>query len=122
MIDDAWRAELVKVAGRLEAKTKQKRWTNRTGYLIERDFMVGAHAMRKLIEAHEVPVQLGQRDIPVRRFNRRGRKPGSLSPDDITDCFDFENGRRRTLSVVDLCCQIIDSYVFTFCCGETDDL
>ena len=121
MTDEPVESRACQGRARLEAKTKQKRWTDRTGYLIERDFMVGAHAMRKLIEAHEVPVQLGQRDIPVRRFERSGRA-GSLSPDDITDCFDFENGRRRTLSVVDLCHEIIDSFVFTCCCGETDDL
>ena len=56
MIDDSfpWKDELVKIADRLEAKTKQKRWTDRTGYLIERDFMVGAYTMRKLIESHTV--------------------------------------------------------------------
>ena len=115
-----WSAELVKVAARLEAKTKQKRWTDRTGYLIERDFMMGAYAMRKLIESDEVSIQLSQRQIPVRRFDLIGRRPPSA--DDITDSYDFENGRRRTLSVVDLCHEIVDSFVFTYCCGETDDL
>lgn len=52
MIDDSipWKDELVKVAGRLDVKMKQKRWTDRTGYLIERDLMVSAYAMRKLID------------------------------------------------------------------------
>jgi hypothetical protein len=41
MIDDSipWKADLIKVAYRLQAKTKQRRWTERTGYLIERDVM-----------------------------------------------------------------------------------
>ena len=57
MVDDSapWKDELVKIADRLEAKTKQKRWADRTDYLVERDFVVGAYAMRKLIESHEVP-------------------------------------------------------------------
>lgn len=120
MTDDPWSSELVKVADRLEAKTRQKRWTDRTGYLIERDFMVGAYAMRKLIESDEVSIQLSLRQIPVRRFDLIGRRPPSA--DDIADSYDFENGLRRTLSVVDLCHEIVDSFVFTYCCGETDDL
>ena len=124
MTDDPtpWKDELVKVADRLEAKTRQKRWTGRTGYLIERDFMVGAYAIRKLIESHEVSEELGQYRIPVRRFDRTGDPPDPDPPADIADRYDFENGRRRTLSVVDLCREIVDSFVFTYCCGETDDL
>ncbi len=124
VVDDSipWKDELVKIADRLEAKTKQTRWTDRTGYLIERDFMVSAYALRKLIESHKVSDRLGQRHIPVRRYDQRGNPPDPLYPADITDSYDFENGRRRTLSVVNLCHEIVHSCVFTFCCGETTDL
>jgi hypothetical protein len=124
VIDDPilWKSELVKVADRLEAKTKQRRWTDRTGYLIERDFIVSAYALRKLIESHEVSVQLRQLQIPVRLFDRTGNPPDPISTDDITESYDMENGRRGTLSVVDLCHEILDNLVFTICCGETDDL
>lgn len=122
MVDDSapWQDELVKTADRLEAKTKQKRWTDRTGYLIERDVVLAAHAMRKVIESDEVPAELRQRQIPVRRFELSGMRP--LSADDIADCYDFDNGRRRMLSVAELCQEILHSVVFTFCCGETEDL
>jgi hypothetical protein len=122
VIDDAalWKDELVKTADRLEAKTKQTRWTDRTGYLTERDFVLGAYAMRKLVEAGETPEELRQRQIPVRRFEPTGSRP--LSADDIADCYDFDNGRRKTLSLMELCDEILHSVVFTFCCGETGDL
>jgi hypothetical protein len=58
---------------RLDAKTKQKRWTGRNCYLIERDFMVSACAMRKLIDAFKVSDALRQRQIPVERFELIGR-------------------------------------------------
>jgi hypothetical protein len=103
-----WKDELLKVADRLEAKTKQTRWTDRTGYLIERDFAVSAYAMRKLIESHQH--ELSQRQFPVRRF------------DQLRDSYDFDNGRRKTLSVEDLCHEIVHSSTFEFCCGETADL
>lgn len=128
VIDDSipWKDELVKIADRLEAKTKQQRWTDRTGYLIERDFMVSAYAMRKLIESHKVSDKvsdkLRQHRFPVRRFELLSDPPDPLFPDDIADCYDFENGRRKTLSAVDLCDEIVHSFVFAFFCGETADL
>ena len=102
MIEDAvqWKDELVKIADRLEAKTKQTRWTDRTGLLIERDFIVGAYAMRKLVDSQEVSAELSERHIPVRRYD----------------------GRRGTLSVKKLCHEIMHSFAFTFFCGETADL
>ena len=117
-----WKDELVKIADRLEAKTKQKRWTDRTGYLIERDFLVGAYAMRKLIDSHEMSDELRGRQFPVRHYALTGNPPDPLSPDDIADSYDFENGLRRALSVVDLCDEIVRSFTFSFCCGETTDL
>lgn len=122
MIDDAalWKDELVKIADRLEAKTRQRRWTDRTGYLIERDFVASAYAIRKLIEADEVSEELGQRQIPVKRFDFSGTPP--TSSDDIADSYDFDNGRRRMLPVAELCHEILHSVVFTFCSGESEDL
>lgn len=117
-----WRDELVGVAERLESKTAQKRWTDRTGHLIERDFIAGAHAVRRLIDMRQVPEALGRQPFPVRRFELTGTPPDPAAPDDIADSYDFENGRRRMLSITELCDEIIGSTVFAFCCGETADL
>ncbi len=124
MVDDAilWRDELVKIADRLEAKTKHKRWTDRTGYLIERDFVVSAYAIRMLVQTHKVSDELRQREIPVRRFDLVGDPPDPHFPADIADAYDFDNGRRRMLSVTTLCHEIVNSFVFAFCWGETADL
>jgi hypothetical protein len=111
-----WADELVRVAARLEAKTKQTRWTDRTDVLIERDFVVGAYAMRKLLRSGEA----GHRQIPIRRFDPSVKRPPA--PDDAAETYDIEHSRRETLSVADLCQQILHSSVFTFCCGETADL
>jgi hypothetical protein len=121
VIDDSipWKDELVKVADRLDAKTKQKRWSDRTGYLIERDFMVSAFAMRRLIDAHKVSDSLRQRQIPVVRFDLIGNPPDLLGPADIEDSYDFENGRRMTLVTWNLCQQFIHSFVLTLSCDES---
>jgi hypothetical protein len=116
----SWKEELVKVAGRLESKTKQRRWAARTDYLIERDFVVGAYALRKLIAAGDVSNAVTHVPIPVRRFEVNADPPDTA--DDISDSYDFDNGSRKTLSIEELCDEILHSVVFVFCCGETDDL
>lgn len=122
MITDStpWRDELARVADRLEAKTKQARWTNRTDFLIERDFIVSAYAMRRLTQSSDVSDDAGQRRIPVRRFDSAAGSP--IAHSDTEGSYDLENSRRTTLSVADLCNVILHNCEFAFSCGETDDL
>lgn len=53
MIDDSvpWRQELLKVAAALERRSEIARWMTRTGFLVERDLMVGMFTIRRLIES-----------------------------------------------------------------------
>lgn len=104
-----WTGELAAVAQRLEAKTKQTRWTQRTDVLIERDFVVSAYVMSKLLRGGFASKELTQRRIPIRR----------LEPD---ASYDLEFSRRDTVSVADLCHRIIRNTAFAFYCGETADL
>jgi hypothetical protein len=117
-----WQHELVAVAERLEAKTKQGRWTDRTGFLIERDFAVGAYVVRKLVESGTVTDELSRYSFPVLRFERTEEPIDSHSIDDVSEVYDLENGSRRALSVTELCDEIMHNLAFAFCCGETADL
>ena len=63
-----WKDRLIKAAARLELKTKQTRRTARTSYLIERDFVIAAYAMRKVSESQTVSNETRRRQIPVKRF------------------------------------------------------
>lgn len=106
MVDGAapWKDELIKVAERLEAKTKQRRWAPMTEFLIERDVVMGAYGLRTVIAAE--PESHARARVPVRQFE----------PSDL------DNGRRRTLSVAQLCDDILRGGVLDFYCGETGDL
>lgn len=52
MIDDSvpWKETLDRMADEVERRASQKRWTNRTGFLMERDVMIASFAMRKLLD------------------------------------------------------------------------
>jgi len=45
-----WKVELLKTADSLDRRAHQKRWTERTGFLVECDIMLGAYAIRKLLD------------------------------------------------------------------------
>jgi hypothetical protein len=47
---EPWKAELLKTADRLDRRSIQERWTDRSGFLVERDIMLGAYAIRKLLD------------------------------------------------------------------------
>jgi hypothetical protein len=116
-----WKDELVKVADRLEAKTRQTRWAERTGFLLERDFVLGAYALRKLVESRGAAEEFGHYRFPVLRFDRL-EKTAENPDEDVDEVYDLENGSRKTLSVLDLCYEILHCTVLAFCCGETADL
>ena len=103
----SWRTQLVEAAERLEAKTRRKRWTDRTEVLLECDFVVGAYAMQKLLRSAPPSDQQAARRIPVRRLDTG---------------YDLELSRRDTITVADLCQHVLNNSVFDFYCGETADL
>ena len=102
-----WQLELVTIAGRLEAKTKQTRWTDRTEVLLEREFIAGAYAIDKVLRSSTGSDETARRRIPVRRLDSG---------------YDLEHSRRDTITVAALCHQILNNAVFDFYCGETADL
>jgi hypothetical protein len=102
-----WRLELVRIAERLEAKTKQTRWTARTDVLVERDFVAGAYALQKILRSCAASDESASHRFPVRR---------------IDSGYDVELSRRGTVGVADLCRQILHNMAFVFYCGETADL
>src|SRR5687767_863885 len=61
-----WKQELLKSAVRLEKKATQKKWTDQTAFIVERDVMVGAYAIRKLLETPgRMSDQARQLQVPV---------------------------------------------------------
>jgi len=69
MIDDSipWKEDLLRVADTLERRKNQARWMARTSFLVERDTMTAAYAVRKLIQAHKVSDELRREGVQVRR-------------------------------------------------------
>jgi hypothetical protein len=107
-----WKDELLRVAGRIERKKPQKRWPERSMFLLERDVMVSAYAVRKLIEARKVSDELSAQTWPVRRHGLRGAAPDAWNRHEVEEVFDLEKSLGERLASAELCNQIIHSWIW----------
>ncbi|MFJ8152514.1 hypothetical protein [Streptomyces sp. NPDC094468] len=113
-----WRVELLGTAERLAKRKSQRRWTDRTEFLIERDVMVGAYSVRRLKESFKVSDNLANRTWPVRVHDPCGPVADVHNSHKIWDLYDLENGRDVELSLTNVCNQVIHSWVWGFSVQE----
>lgn len=114
MIADSipWREQLRSIAIALRRRSHQKRWTERTHFLVERDLMFGAYAIRRLIESNKTSSRLPDRRIRVTTYRLVGRVPMSLDRSDLSNFYDLTRGQPAEIDVAFLCNQIIHSFLF----------
>jgi hypothetical protein len=124
MISDSipWREELWRVADRLERKAQQKRWTERSSFLVERDMMTSAYAIRRLSEAHKISDDLARTRVPVVRYGRVGTVPDIWDRHEFWTHYDLENGKRDLITIPHLCNQLIHSFVWIISGNEDTEL
>ncbi|WP_426938586.1 hypothetical protein ACQCSV_13585 [Pseudarthrobacter sp. S3] len=122
MISDSvpWRYELLRIARRLERKTLQEHWTERSSFRVEKDVMLAGYAMRRLLEARKISDSLAAKQVPVVRHQRIGPIPDFYNRDDIDAIYDFGNPVKDQVTLAHLTNQIIHSYVLVFSFDEVD--
>lgn len=108
-----WREELCAVADRLDARKVDCNWDDeRTAFEVERDVMISAYAIRRLIEAKKLPDSLAQGGHTVEAFLIFERVPDHMNWHRIEEFYNLESGTRARLSSIDLCNQFIHSYIW----------
>lgn len=124
MIDDSvpWKNELLRIADRLERRRSQERWTGKTSFLVERDIMVAAFAIRKLIEAHKLSDDVTTHQVAVMQHSLSGRIPDHMNYHRILDHYDLSSGAEHVLTVSEFCNQIVHSFNWTVACNESGGL
>lgn len=116
-----WKDELLKIADRLESRKTQRRWTERTGFLVERDIMLSAYAVRKLLEARKISDILAARRVPVRQHSLLGRTPDWWNRSSVWENYDLDTGQDQSMSISDFCNQIIHSWNWAISAKERGD-
>lgn len=107
-----WRAELVKVADRLARQRERGTLTEAGAFRLERDLMVGAYAIRKLMEAKKLATSLEQTTYRVRCYPSTGERPDRMNWHHLDRFYDFGNAGEATLSLGQLCNQIVHSWIW----------
>lgn len=108
-----WRHELCVVAQRLEAWSNEIDWEDeRIAFEVERDTMVSAYAIRKLLEAEKLPDSIESCRIRVMSYPLKGRVPDSGNWDRIDEHYDFLAEEIQTLELDRLCNQFIHSDIW----------
>lgn len=104
--------DLLRVTEDLTRRKTQLRWSDRSMFLFERNVMTAAYSVRKLIEARKVSDALGRKSWPLERFKLTGPVPDVWNRWEPDRLFDFASPSRVSLSTLEICNQIIHSFLF----------
>lgn len=118
-----WRDELCRVADRLEHWSSAVDWDDElVAFEIERDVMLSAYSIRKLLEAHKLADSTAGTRVWVETFPLIDQVPDHMNWDRLGEFYDFERIGREELKLEALCSQLIHSFIFVRECGfEGDD-
>lgn len=110
-----WKEELRRHAKSLRHRsTKQKRWVQASFGRVEQHAMIGCFMVRRLIEAEIVSTLLSKKPIHLQGYPFDAeRLPDIMNWHHIERHYDVKTKRSVTLPVIELCNQIMHSYIFT---------
>ena len=123
MIQDSipWKEDLLRIADRLDKKRTQKRWTERSGYLVERDVMTSAYTIRRLVESWKVSDRLASRSFQINRFALLGSPPDFMNKFFFWELYDLDSPVRVDLSLREVCNQIMHSWMWAISATESNE-
>ncbi len=88
----------------------------------EQSIMLGFYSVRKLIQSAKLTLDVSRSGVQVQCYRATGRTIHLLNNHGLEDLYDLETPSKRTISVGDLCNQIIHSYVFSIIRSEEGGL
>lgn len=120
MISDSipWKNELLRIAGTLERRTTQRRWPERSSFLVERDVMVAAYAVRRLNEARKISDELAREPVPVMRHPLIGKPVDVQTRHEFYEHYDMDRPEPVRLSITEFCNQFIHSWIWMLSATE----
>jgi hypothetical protein len=111
--DSYWRTDLLKFAERLEKRYRQKKWSDRTRYNIEKEIFLSFYIIRKLIESRRVRASVsGSRHTVMWCPIIIGESP-STSPKTFALTYLLYHGWREEWTPAELCNQFVHSFIFS---------
>lgn len=117
-----WKSDLLRVAKTLKARSRQRKWPERSLVNIEKEVFYAFYGIRKLIEARKLCDAVANRVCPARSYRSLGKPVTYFNWHRIDELFDLSHPRSKHLKLRYICNQIIHSYVFSTEHGEEGGL
>lgn len=116
-----YKDELKKISLRMKKRLGQKRWADRSMFLLEKDTFVAFYFVRKLIEAKtKLSTSTSKMSIELRQFDATGKHPTISNNHKLNELYDLERPTKISKPLTWFCNQIVHSYAFAL--GLDDDL
>lgn len=109
-----WKRDIKRMHRRLTKLSKEEEWTDEQAARAERDVMISAFMIRRLMECDKLSHGISNQQVRTTEFQLVGNPPTRFHHRYYWEKFDMEHGRLCTITVNDLTNQIIHSYVFSF--------
>jgi hypothetical protein len=114
-----WKQELLHIAERMRKRAGQRRWTDRSFFLLEKDVLSAFFGVRKLIEAKtKLPDAVAESRVGVLRFPSLEKNTTLRNRHRVNELFNFDRGTEESMALEKLCNQFIHSYVLEFSFDE----
>ena len=106
-----WKDELLRSAEWLSRVERQRRLTQKSLFLVEREIVMGCYVIRKLIDAFKVSDLTKQLTCKAKNF-RNLKLVNCSNWHRLDQLYDLEHGKAGSIEVRMLCNQVVHSYVF----------
>ena len=108
-----YKDELHKIANRIEKRLTQKRWTDHSSFLFEKDVFVACFIVRKLIEAGaKLSTSTSEMSISLDKHMPTGVKPDMRNYFEWWTLYNMDASHKVEIKLADICSAIIHSYVW----------
>lgn len=106
-----WKEELLRIADALERRYNQKRWTERSLFLLEKELFVGFFILRKLIESSKISTVLTKEMVDVAVYQAGMKEITLLNQHRFPEFYDLYAGKTETLNYEHVSNQFIHSSI-----------
>ena len=117
-----WKDDLLKTALKLSRRIHQKRWSERSFFLFEKEIFFAFYSIRKLIEAKKLSDYVVEAKIPLQSFKTKGLPVTRFNLDRLDELYNLQDRLSESIKLKDICNQFIHSYIFVPSFGELNEL
>jgi len=111
-----YKNDLLKIAQRMEKRLEQKRWSDHSLFLFEKDIFLAFFIIRKLIEAKtKLTQEVTNTKVELEKFFPTGKEPTIKNDHKFHELYDLNKSNKCKRDIYDICGDIIHSYIFAPC-------